>query len=411
MSGTDDEASQVPAGKPSGWARLSEAWSRFVGRLPLGLALSAVTAVWAFGAVWSFTEQSAFARAKGFSDPALLPLVLDGLAVAMAGVAFAASLDARPAVGARLGTALAVASQSTSNGLWAAERSTGPTGPDWTTVAIGAGIPIAANIAFEVLLGELRRQVQRRRGLPAPAALPSLRLVRLLLDLPTAFREWRTEVLALTSPAAPRPPQPTEELSAPEPRAELGPAPDQPDDVLAPQDAVTEPGQGEDPALEETAQVVTPATDTALEPGPRALPAGRPSARLDPDHGEHSAPEPGLPEQMPATASGSDTGIEVEFPDERVRLLARLLAHDPGMKGPDAEKALAEAGMGTSGRTARRLLGEAKQGASSSAVSDRGDSSPHDAPARTGTDDSVGPAPLSLVPRSSPAPPDTGDPR
>ena len=157
-------------------------------------------AVWGFGGgVWSFTEQSAFARAKGFSDPALLPLVLDGLAVAMARVAFAASLDARPAVGARLGTALAVVASASSNGLWAAERSSSPVGPDWTTVAIGAGVPIAANIAFEVLLGELRRQVQRRRGLPAPVALPSLRLLRLLLAPRPTFQDWRDEVLARTA--------------------------------------------------------------------------------------------------------------------------------------------------------------------------------------------------------------------
>ena len=168
--------------------------------------------MWAFGAVWSFTEQSAFARAKGFSDPALLPLVLDGLAVAMAGVAFAASLDARPAVGARLGTALAVLASASSNGLWAAERSSAAGAganpalhsPDWTTVAIGAGIPIAANIAFEVLLGELRRQVQRRRGLPAPVALPSLRLLRLVLAPRSTFREWRDEVLDRTAPAVTR---------------------------------------------------------------------------------------------------------------------------------------------------------------------------------------------------------------
>ena len=196
------------------WSRITAAWSRLLARLPLGLALSAVTAVWAFGAVWSFTEQSAFARAKGFSDPALLPLVLDGLAVAMAGVAFAASLDARPAVGARLGTALAVLASASSNGLWAAERSSAAGAganpalhsPDWTTVAIGAGIPIAANIAFEVLLGELRRQVQRRRGLPAPVALPSLRLLRLVLAPRSTFREWRDEVLARTAPAGTRAP-------------------------------------------------------------------------------------------------------------------------------------------------------------------------------------------------------------
>ena len=112
-----------------------------------------------------------------------------------------------------------------------------------------------------------------------------------------------------------------------------------------------------------------------------------------------------------AIESGVDHGVEVEFPDERVRLLARLLAHEPDMKGPAAEKALAEAGMGTSGRTARRLLVEARQGPTTPCSSDRDDSSPDAEPARTGTDDSTGPASLSLVPRSSSTPSAAGEPR
>ena len=193
------------------WSRIAAAWSRLVARLPLGLALSAVTAVWAFGAVWSFTEQSAFARAKGFSDPG----------AAAAGARRARRRDGRGRVRrlarrptgsrARLGTALAVLASASSNGLWAAERSSAAGAganpalhsPDWTTVAIGAGIPIAANIAFEVLLGELRRQVQRRRGLPAPVALPSLRLLRLVLAPRSTFRSGATR-----SSTAPPPPSP-----------------------------------------------------------------------------------------------------------------------------------------------------------------------------------------------------------
>lgn len=208
---TDIAADQPPPAQQARWARFTARatarWARFTTALPMGLALTVVAAVWAFGAVWSFTEQSAFAQAKGFSDPALLPLVLDGLAVAMAGVAFAASLDGRPAVAARFGTALAVAGSAASNGVWAAERSvgsfgpgtTGRLGPDLTTVAIGASVPIAANIAFEVFLAELRRQVQRRRGMPAPVALPSLRLIRLILAVRSTFTEWRDEVLARTA--------------------------------------------------------------------------------------------------------------------------------------------------------------------------------------------------------------------
>lgn len=176
-----------------------------VGRLPMGVALSTVAAVWLLGCVWSFTEQAAFARAKGFADPTLLPLVIDGLAASMAAVAFAASLDGRPALAARLGTALAVLASAASNGLWAAERSSAAgAGPDLPTVVIGAGIPIAANIAFEVLLAELRRQVQRRRGLAAPVPLPTLRMARLLLAPGPTFLAWRQEVLEVT--ASPTPP-------------------------------------------------------------------------------------------------------------------------------------------------------------------------------------------------------------
>lgn len=170
----------------------------------MGIALSTVAAVWLLGCVWSFTEQTAYAGFKGFADPTLLPLVIDGLAASMAAVAFAASLDGRPALAARLGTALAVLASAASNGLWAAERSSAAGGgPDLPTVVIGAGIPIAANIAFEVLLAELRRQVQRRRGLPAPVPLPTLRIARLLLAPKSTFLAWRQEVLEVTASGAP----------------------------------------------------------------------------------------------------------------------------------------------------------------------------------------------------------------
>lgn len=199
---------------------------KVVSRLPMSVALSTVAAVWLLGCVWSFTEQTAFARAKSFADPTLLPLVIDGLAASMAAVAFAASLDGRPALAARLGTGLAVLASAASNGLWAAERSnTAGTGSDLPTVVIGAGIPIAANIAFEVLLAELRRQVQRRRGLPAPVPLPTLRMARLLLAPPSTFRAWRLEVLDVTSPAATPPPgsDGTGSISGPGPRGPNGP--------------------------------------------------------------------------------------------------------------------------------------------------------------------------------------------
>ena len=178
-----------PPGRPEGrWRRLGAA-------LPMRSALLAVGVVWFLGGVWSFQEQSAFAASKGFTFPHLLPLVIDGFAVSMAGVAWAASLDARPAVPARLATLLAVAASSGSNGVWAFLRAH----HDMVTVSLGVAVPVAANLAFEVLLAELRRQVQRRRGLPPPVAVPYPRLIRIALAPFQTFRDWRVMVLELTA--------------------------------------------------------------------------------------------------------------------------------------------------------------------------------------------------------------------
>jgi hypothetical protein len=171
---------------------------RITAGLPMYTALFAVAVVWVLGCVWSYQEQSAFALSKGFAFPHLLPLVIDGFAVSMAGVAWAASLDARPAVPARLATLLAVAGSAASNGVWAWLR----TDHDRTTVVLAVAVPVAGNLAFEVLLAELRRQVQRRRGLPAPVALPALPVIRLVLAPASTFRAWRGLVLDLTEPAA-----------------------------------------------------------------------------------------------------------------------------------------------------------------------------------------------------------------
>jgi hypothetical protein len=181
-------------------------WRRFLDRLPLHLALTAIGLVWIGGCIWSFEEQTAFARSKGFELPELLPLVVDGMAIAMAAVAWAASLDARPAVFARVGTAIAVTCSSASNAAWAWERSArwtteGSLQPDWGTVVLAAGIPVVANLAFEVLLGEVRRQVLRSRGLPAPVSVPYPRLVRFVLAPWSTFWTWRRLVLAATDPA------------------------------------------------------------------------------------------------------------------------------------------------------------------------------------------------------------------
>jgi hypothetical protein len=174
-------------------------WRRFVGALPMRTSLLAVGVVWLLGCVWSYQEQSAFAASHGFTFPHLLPLVIDGFAASMAGVSWAASLDARPAIPARLATVIAVGASSASNGVWAYLRDH----HDRVTVALGVAVPIAAAMAFEVLLAELRRQVQRRRGLPAPVAVPYPRLIRLVLAPWQSFRAWRELVLRITAIESP----------------------------------------------------------------------------------------------------------------------------------------------------------------------------------------------------------------
>jgi hypothetical protein len=181
------------------------------------IALLAVSTVWVLGCIWSYQEQSAFAASKGFTFPHLLPLVIDGFAVSMAGVSWAASLDARPAIPARLATVVAVAASSASNGVWAYLRAN----HDVVTVVLGTAVPVAANMAFEVLLAELRRQVQRRRGLPPPVAVPYPRLIRMVLAPWQTFRTWRTlvlEITALEHTVAAPPPAPSAAQPDPEPR-------------------------------------------------------------------------------------------------------------------------------------------------------------------------------------------------
>lgn len=168
---------------------------RFVNALPLGVALFCIALVAVGGWVWSFEEQTRWARTLNFQIPELLPLVLDGLALSLAGVAFAAALDGRPAVTARLGTFVAVLSSSASNAAGAWSRS----GGNEETVIVASVVPIAANLAFEVFLGELRRQVHRRRGLPAPVAVNGPRMIRLALAPIATTKEWRTYVLKATA--------------------------------------------------------------------------------------------------------------------------------------------------------------------------------------------------------------------
>lgn len=194
-------------------------------RWPLRVALACIGAVWLGGCVWSFEEQTDFAQSKQFRIPELLPIVIDGFAVAMAAVAWAASLDGRAAIFARTGTAIAVACSAGSNAAWAWERSSG----DWLTVILAAGVPVVANVAFEVLLSEARRQVQRKRGIPAPVAIPMPRLIRTGLAPFSTLRTWRREVLEVTDPRrqfdAVRPAPTAVPQPSPRPAAKALPAP------------------------------------------------------------------------------------------------------------------------------------------------------------------------------------------
>ncbi|MFI6266176.1 DUF2637 domain-containing protein [Micromonospora sp. NPDC051006] len=185
------ESDQTPT-PPQTWRQ------RVASALPIGMALTLIAGVWVAGAVWSFEEQTRFADSLGFDLPELLPLVLDGMAVAMAAVAWAASLDARPAVLARLGTGVAIAASSASNATAAWERSAA----DVVTVVVAAGVPVFAMLAFEVLLAEIRRRVLRRRGQPGPVAITYPRLIRLVLAPWPTFVAWRRLVLEATDPAA-----------------------------------------------------------------------------------------------------------------------------------------------------------------------------------------------------------------
>lgn len=243
-------------------------WRRFSAALPMRASLVAVGVVWLLGCVWSFQEQSAFAASKGFAFPHLLPLVIDGFAVSMAGVSWAASLDARPAIPARLATVVAVGASSASNGVWAYLR----THHDLVTVVLGVAVPVAANLAFEVLLAELRRQVQRRRGLPPPVAVPYPRLIRLLLAPWQTIRTWRTLVLEITSMDL--------AVSRPEPAPAPGPA-----GIAGPAAPAAGPSvEGPSPSAEAAPAVVEPAhrpDGSALTRQPSSPPIA-PSAAITP---------------------------------------------------------------------------------------------------------------------------------
>lgn len=216
-------------------------------RWPLWIALVVIAAVWIGGCVWSFEEQSALARSKAFHLPELLPLVIDGFAIAMAAVAWAASLDGRAAVFARTGTAVAVACSAGSNAAWAWERSAG----DKLTVILAASVPVVANVAFEVLLSEARRQVQRRRGVPAPVPIPYPRLVRVIWSPLSTLVEWRQLVLEVTDPKR----QFAAVRTVPPPPPEASPVP-----AVGPQPEPVRTAEDEPPARSATVTPINRAT-------------------------------------------------------------------------------------------------------------------------------------------------------
>ncbi len=344
-------------------------WRQFTSSLPMRTALLAVAAVWVLGAVWSFQEQTDFATVKGFAFPHLLPLVIDGFAIAMAGVAWAASLDARPAVAARLATVVAVAASSASNGAWAFIRSN----QDLVAVVLGVAVPIAANLAFEVLLAELRRQVQRRRGLPPPVAIPYPRLIRFALAPFRTFGEWRQMVLELTSMehAVARP---TPEVSSP-PAAiratETGlatqstparPTPARP----RPAQATPARPRPAEARRNGSATAIAPAASTRLAEPAAPVHTRPPVARATEPTGEPSSTSGGAP--AAPGAGDPANGATADSPnggrrtvDQRVELLARHLAATEDAGEFTGEMVGPLLGIEVAPRTGRRLLGQARE--------------------------------------------------
>jgi hypothetical protein len=333
-------------------------------------SLAAVGVVWLLGCAWSFQEQSAFAAAKGFTFPHLLPLVIDGFAVSMAGVSWAASLDARPAVAARFATVVAVGASSASNGVWAYLRAH----HDPATVALGVAVPIAANLAFEVLLAELRRQVQRRRGLPPPVAVPYPRLIRLVLAPWQTFRAWRAMVLTITATEhTPAPPHTTRQDAAPSGglgTASSSAAESAPGIATGPTPRVA--GTPAPASLPLTASAHVPTPQPAAEPAPPPPPEAptdaaaihtprrpsKPAARRTPVKAARaSAGALGDASAAPPRASGRPRPPQ----DPRIAVLAQYLArtHDPDeLTGEQVGQLLS---MNIAPRTGRRLLGAARE--------------------------------------------------
>ena len=289
-------------------------WQRFVAAMPLRFALLATGAVWAMGCVWSFREQALFAQTKGFHLPWLLPAVIDGLAIALACVAYAASLDGRPGMVARLGTAVAVAASAASNATFAWQRS-----GDHTTVVLAAGVPLAANLAFEVLLHELRRQVLRRRGLPAPTAVPYPRLIRVVLAPVSTLRQWRRLVLDLTTL------QPAPPVTDPATRASVPDA-----SAPAPGVSVSTAASGPDASAHQGA-------DASATPAPHAPAPGTAAEPLTPDGDAATRPDAPPAWQTASRPAPAAAAPQLTSPDTRQMIQSDVRQHDPAGAVADAD--------------------------------------------------------------------------
>ena len=166
--------------------------------LPVTVALVLIAAVWVGACVISFTEQIRLAERYQFEMAWLFPLIFDGLASALAVTSWSAALDGRHSPLLRLVTCGAVSGSAWVNAAAVEARTVGAL--DWTQVGMAVAAPISAWVAFEFLLGELRRTIMRKRGEPAPPPVPALRLVRVLLAPARAVREWRSLTLDVTDP-------------------------------------------------------------------------------------------------------------------------------------------------------------------------------------------------------------------
>ncbi|MBA2323890.1 MAG: DUF2637 domain-containing protein, partial [Pseudonocardiales bacterium] len=303
--------------------------------------------------VWSFQEQSAFAASKGFAFPHLLPLVIDGFAVSMAGVSWAASLDARPALPARLATLIAVVASSASNGVWAYLRAL----HDPVAVVLGMTVPIAANLAFEVLLAELRRQVQRRRGLPAPVAIPYPRMIRLALAPWFTFSTWRQLVLQLTALEAPMGLSLDNPVISQPGRPEPAAAPEPTEEVERGQVTVPSASSAPTAAALPVAAPVPPGIPRRSPPSVSWASAKDPSpARVD---GVDHKPLPNLASPThPVSAPARSSTPSV---DPRAVALAQRLANLDEADNVTGIRVGPLLGLDIAPRTGRRLLGQARK--------------------------------------------------